>query len=109
MVPNSRSASFPMDRTAARMSRVSGGFGPFRQSPLRRQRVSRYQDLRSLQIEPGVTGRVAQSEDHPSPARVVEAGAVLQVLVYPDGLEALQNLANEPSGRVALCSNRAAT
>src|SRR5215208_7820315 len=108
MVPNSRSASFPMDRTAARMSRVSGGFGPFRQ-PLRRQRVSRYQNLRSLQIEARVTGRVAQSEDHPSPASVVEAGAVLQVLVYPDGLEALQNLANEPSGRVALCSNRAAT
>src|SRR5215210_4272587 len=98
MVPNSRSASFPMDRTAAHMSRVSGRFGPFRPPPPASARL-RYQDLRSLQIEARVTGRVAQSEDHPSPARVVEAGAVLQVLVYPDGLEALQNLANEPSGR----------
>jgi hypothetical protein len=37
---------------------------------------------------------VARREYHANPARYVEKLAVLQVLVYPDGFEALQDLAH---------------
>ena len=41
-----------------------------------------------------MTWSVARREDHLSPACYVKALAVLQVLVYPDGFEALQDLAH---------------
>ena len=37
---------------------------------------------------------MARREDHPSPTCEVEAFAVLQVLVYPDGFEAFQGLSH---------------